>query len=81
MLGLHKDVQERVRKEVDEILDADSDQADVQFTAEQLKKMRYLDCVLKEIQRIYPTAPFIGRELCEDTMIGELQSCTLRCVR
>ncbi|XP_074600599.1 cytochrome P450 4c3-like [Brevipalpus obovatus] len=69
MLGLHMDVQERVRKEIDEILDTDSDQIDLKFTAEQLKEMRYLDCVLKEIQRIYPTAPFIGRELCEDTMI------------
>ena len=71
MLGLHQDVQERVRKEVDEILGTDTEQTDLQFTAGQLKEMRYLDCVLKEIQRIYPTAPFIGRELCEDTVIGK----------
>ena len=106
MLGLHLDIQERVREEVDMIFDealstgdqegvlksdgsldnptedgstktgaaaaaATVDQEEeVQVTADMLKKMKYLDCVLKEVQRIYPTAPFVGRELTEDTIIS-----------
>lgn len=69
MLGLHADIQEKVRKEIDDILDVDNNQTS-NFTVDQLKQMKYLDCVLKEMQRIYPTAPFIGRELNEDTKIS-----------
>lgn len=69
MLGLHPDVQERVREEVDSLIDTDG--ADINdLTVENIKQLKYLECVLKEVQRIYPTAPFIGRELSEDTKIS-----------
>lgn len=42
----------------------------IKVTIEMMKKMKYLDCVLKEVQRIYPTAPFVGRELTEDVVIN-----------
>ncbi|CAM6031330.1 unnamed protein product, partial [Sphagnum compactum] len=67
MLGLHQDIQTRVREEVDSIFDTHPDSDD--FTVEDIKQLKYLDCVLKEVQRLYPTAPFIGRELSEDTII------------
>jgi hypothetical protein len=70
MLGLHQDIQTRVREEVDSIFDTHPDSDD--FTIEDIKQLKYLDCVLKEVQRLYPTAPFIGRELSEDTIISNL---------
>lgn len=82
MLGLHPEIQEKVRQEIDQIFDEeeDSDPQDESnnnnevrtpvVTEEMMKKMKYLDCVLKEVQRIYPTAPFIARHLTQDTMIN-----------
>nr|ACT34901.1 cytochrome P450 monooxygenase [Panonychus citri] len=73
ILGLYKDIQDKVRDEIDSISESDYNNKDEQFTGltiNQLKQMKYLDCVLKEVQRVYPVAPFIGRELSEDTMIN-----------
>ena len=86
MLGLHNDIQERVRDEVDAIFDSaaakqstanadnEGDSGDglekINVTSDMLKQMKYLDMVLKEVQRVYPTAPFVGRELTADTEIG-----------
>jgi len=39
---------------------------------EDLQHMRYLDCVIKETLRLFPTIPLIGRQLTEDLKIGEL---------
>ena len=90
MLGLHPEIQDKVRQEVDAIFDeeeaslqtseqqnnnneGDANQSTqsthTNVTEEMMKKMKYLDCVLKEIQRVYPTAPFIGREVTEETEI------------
>lgn len=69
MLGLHPEVQQQVHDEVDQLVDGQG--ADINdLTAENIKQLKYLECVLKEVQRIYPTAPLIGRELSEDTTIS-----------
>ncbi|KAF7492036.1 Cytochrome P450 4c3 [Sarcoptes scabiei] len=79
MLGLHPDVQQKVWQEINSILpnkidgdddDDDDDDENYDITIEQIKQMKYLDCVIKEVLRIYPTAPFIGRDLTEDTDIN-----------
>lgn len=92
MLGLHPEIQDKVRDEVDQVFDAALEKSQftncdmncnrgdgdhgieeghhVQVTAEMIKDLKYLDCVLKEVQRIYPTAPFVGRQLTEDTVIS-----------
>lgn len=99
MIGLHQDVQEKVREEIDEIFDNEINYNNVtcgeinsntetglsgsksglsksrieeriKVTTDMMKRMKYLDCVLKEVQRIYPTAPFVGRELTEDVVIN-----------
>lgn len=95
MLGLHQDILEKVRNEVDQVFDEEltrkqeeedeeksyfdsqNDEGakkesfpNVFVTEEMMKKMKYLDCVLKEVQRVYPTAPFIGRQLTEETQIA-----------
>jgi len=31
-----------------------------------LKQLRYLECVIKEAQRLFPSVPFIGRAVSED---------------
>lgn len=80
MLGRYPDVQQKLRKEIDRVisdfnlLSDESPTAKVDFQVEHLKEMRYLDCVLKEVQRLYPTAPFFGRKLTEDTEIGKTDS-------
>ena len=35
-----------------------------------LSKLKYLECVIKEVLRIYPAVPFIFREFTEDVIIG-----------
>ena len=76
LLGLHQDVQQKVRQEVDQIFDEEEEDVDAEnnetlvVTEEMMKKMKYLDCVLKEVQRIYPTAPFIARQVTQDTLIN-----------
>lgn len=84
MLGLHPEIQERVREEVDQIFDNAALKTDnnngeanesaeierVTVTSDMMREMKYLDCVLKEVQRVYPTAPFVGRELIDDIEIA-----------
>lgn len=70
MLGRYPEIQQRVRDEVDLIIDGMNATCTckhkVSFNFEHLKEMKYMDCVLKEVQRIYPTAPFFGRRVTED---------------
>ena len=47
----------------------DSDQP---ASAAEFGEMKYLDAVIKEILRIYPSVPFIGRQIVEDFMLGKV---------
>ncbi|KAG8196949.1 hypothetical protein JTE90_009008 [Oedothorax gibbosus] len=67
MLGHHQDVQERVVEELEEVFGSDPD---VRFDEESLRRLKYLDCVIKEVQRLYPPAPYIGRQLQEDVEVN-----------
>ncbi|XP_064459224.1 cytochrome P450 4C1-like isoform X2 [Ornithodoros turicata] len=62
LLGLHKDVQDMVVKELQSIFNDD----DRLPTVEDLKQMKYLECVIKESHRLYPPVPIIGRDIEED---------------
>ncbi|OTF78025.1 hypothetical protein BLA29_014434 [Euroglyphus maynei] len=70
MLGIHQDVQAKLRDEIDSIFESDCSIVE-DLSIEQIKQLKYLDCIIKEVQRIYPTAPFIGRDLSEDTKISK----------
>ncbi|GIX85776.1 cytochrome P450 4V2 [Caerostris darwini] len=66
LIGLHKDVQEKIHEELDRIF---GDDVDRHADTNDLKDMQYLDYVLKESQRIYPSVPIISREAPEDINI------------
>ncbi|XP_047532280.1 cytochrome P450 4C1-like [Vanessa atalanta] len=67
LLADHPDVQESIFDECKAIL-GDSDRSP---SASELNEMKYLDAVIKEILRLYPSVPFIGREIVEDFMLGD----------
>ncbi|XP_052853453.1 probable cytochrome P450 4ac1 [Drosophila gunungcola] len=67
MLALHEDVQKRCFEEV-ENLPEDSDE----ITVFQFNKLVYLECVIKESLRMFPSVPFIGRECVEESVVNGL---------
>ncbi|XP_067139191.1 cytochrome P450 4c3-like isoform X1 [Centruroides vittatus] len=65
-LGLHQDIQEKVYEELQGIFGDDKDKT---LTAEDIREMKYLECVIKESQRISPSVPVITRLCTEDFKI------------
>jgi cytochrome P450 len=58
----------RVRREIDDVLGS---RTDVQF--EDLNKLEYTSCVLKEVLRLHPPAAIISRYTTKNTMISGLE--------
>ncbi|XP_068083527.1 uncharacterized protein [Anabrus simplex] len=67
LLGEHPDIQEKVFEELDAIFQG----SDRSATMRDVQEMKYLERVVKETLRLYPSVPFIGRRLKEDVVIGE----------
>lgn len=65
-LGIHQDIQQKVFEELQEIFGDDKERP---ITADDIRKMKYLECVLKESERISPSVPAIGRTCTEDIQI------------
>ncbi|KAG8177132.1 hypothetical protein JTE90_012015 [Oedothorax gibbosus] len=63
LIGLNKDVQAKLQEEMDRIF---GDDIEREITTEDLNDMKYLECVLKESQRLYPSVPFFARYITED---------------
>ncbi|XP_013112545.2 cytochrome P450 4p1-like isoform X1 [Stomoxys calcitrans] len=63
-LSLHPEVQQKCYEEMQEHISDDLSNLDMA----NLAKLQYFNCVLKESQRLYPTAPYISRECSEDTV-------------
>ena len=61
-LARHPDVWSRLREEI-------IDLGDEQLTFERLKKLTFLQCVIKETLRLYPTVGSVGRVALRDTTI------------
>lgn len=70
MLAMHPDIQERVFEELERVFDS----ADEYLSCERIQQLSYLDCVLKEVLRMFPVAPFIVRCCTADT---KLSTCTM----
>ena len=58
MIAINRDVQDRLQKEVDAVFESLNG---VEPTYEDLHKFTYLDMVLKEGLRLFPSVPSIGR--------------------
>ncbi|GFR25424.1 cytochrome P450 4c3 [Trichonephila clavata] len=66
LIGLHPDIQEKIHDELDRIFGSDVDR---DITESDLNDLKYLDCVLKESQRLYSAVPMVTRTLQEDCNI------------
>ena len=68
LLGLNKTAQNKVHEELDSIFGDDHDR---QITTEDISKLKYLECCIKESMRIIPTVFMVGRQVINNLKIGE----------
>ena len=66
LLATHPEIQARAREEMDEIFGEDRDR---DATAEDIARMKYLECCVKESLRLFPTVPVMTRTVHEDVVI------------
>ncbi|XP_020516560.2 cytochrome P450 4V8 [Labrus bergylta] len=66
LLGSHPEAHRKVQQELEEVFGPSERHA----TAEDLKKLKYLDCVIKEALRLFPSVPFFARYIREDCHIN-----------
>ncbi|TDC55736.1 cytochrome P450 [Actinomadura sp. KC345] len=66
LLAEHPDAADRVAKELDDVL---GDRAVPEYG--DLKRLTYLDMVLRESMRLYPPGPYGAREATEDVVLGD----------
>lgn len=64
-IGQHPEVQEKLQDELDNIFGDDKERA---VTADDLRQLNYLECVIKESLRLYPAGPFFARQLAEEVV-------------
>ncbi|KAF8770896.1 Cytochrome P450 4V2 like protein [Argiope bruennichi] len=58
-LGVYQEIQKKVHEELDKIFKMEENNS---ISRETLTRMKYLECVIKETMRLYPTVPVILRE-------------------
>ena len=67
LIGSHPEVQKKLHEEMDRVY-GDSTR---HVENDDFKELKYLDCVIKETLRLFPSVPFIGRKLSEDCQVGK----------
>lgn len=70
MLGSHPEIQDKVIQEIDDVLGGDRERTP---TMKELIDMKYLECVIKEALRLYPSVPIMARKIKEDIVLGKKQ--------
>ncbi|XP_049313400.1 cytochrome P450 4d8 [Bactrocera dorsalis] len=63
LLSRHPEAQQKVLQEVAAVLGNDRKQA---ISLRELNELKYVECVIKETLRLYPSVPLVGRQLTED---------------
>ncbi|CAL1289029.1 unnamed protein product, partial [Larinioides sclopetarius] len=66
LIGLYPNVQAKLNEEINQIFGTDAQR---HVTERDLQDLQYLDCVLKESNRLYTTVPIIVRQAKEDTAL------------
>ncbi|XP_051239608.1 cytochrome P450 4V2 isoform X1 [Dicentrarchus labrax] len=66
LLGSNPEAQSKVQQELQEVFGT----SDRPVNMEDLKKLKYLECVIKEALRLFPSVPFFARTLGEDCHIN-----------
>lgn len=67
LLGFHEEIQDKAYEELNRIFQNDLKRAP---TMRDLNEMKYLERIIKEALRIYPSVPLIGRILDDDAQCG-----------
>jgi len=75
LLGHNMEAQKRLWLEVDALheneLSCNGDDGQPGLELDHLKRLKYLDCVIKEALRLCPSVPFIGRQTRNQIRLGE----------
>ncbi|XP_033985126.1 cytochrome P450 4V2-like [Trematomus bernacchii] len=66
LLGAHPEAHSRVQQELQEVFGTSNRPANM----EDVKKLKYLECVIKEALRLFPSVPFFARNIGEDCHIN-----------
>ena len=64
---MEADIQNKALEEIISIVGPNKNQP---ILFNEVKQMKYLECIIKEVMRRYPPVPFIERILDEDTEIS-----------
>jgi cytochrome P450 family 4 len=67
-LGNHLDIQRKVQDELDSIFEGDKTRP---ITLDDIRRMNYLEMVIKESLRMHPPGPMIMRELKSSLELGK----------
>lgn len=68
MIALHPEIQEQIHQEILEVLGDDKNKI---ATMQELHQLNYLERVIKESLRLYPSVAVVSRNLNEDLQLGE----------
>lgn len=68
VLGNHPEAQERILKELNEKI---PNFGNGTLSVKDLNNLEYLERTIKEVLRLYPSVPFIGRQIYEPFKIGK----------